>query len=38
MLEYNVSARFPIAPLLTVILALVGVELVTQSRKDLHFH
>ncbi|SPP73945.1 blast:Membralin [Drosophila guanche] len=26
MLEYNVSARFPIAPLLTVILALVGME------------
>jgi len=27
MLEYNVSARFPIAPLLTVILALVGVHI-----------
>ncbi|KAH8283666.1 hypothetical protein KR018_011582 [Drosophila ironensis] len=27
MLEYNVSARFPIAPLLTVILALVGMSL-----------
>ncbi|EDW02564.1 GH22064 [Drosophila grimshawi] len=26
MLEYNVTARFPIAPLLTVILALVGME------------
>ncbi|XP_052842854.1 membralin [Drosophila gunungcola] len=26
MLEFNVSARFPIAPLLTVILALVGME------------
>ncbi|XP_046865882.1 uncharacterized protein LOC6653161 isoform X3 [Drosophila willistoni] len=26
MLEYNVSVRFPIAPLLTVILALVGME------------
>ncbi|XP_036346405.1 membralin-like, partial [Rhagoletis pomonella] len=26
MLEFNVTARFPIAPLLTVILALVGME------------
>lgn len=33
MLEYNVSARFPIAPLLTVILALVGVELVSNPVK-----
>lgn len=27
MLEYNVVARFPIAPLLTVILALVGKQI-----------
>ncbi|XP_068142772.1 LOW QUALITY PROTEIN: membralin [Drosophila tropicalis] len=26
MLEYNVSVRFPIAPILTVVLALVGME------------
>lgn len=26
MLEFNVTARFPIAPLLTVILALVGKQ------------
>lgn len=36
MLEYNVVARFPIAPLLTVILALVGEFVHPLNVLDLH--
>lgn len=39
MLEYNVVARFPIAPLLTVILALVGKQILyeyTLTVLDVH--